>query len=125
MALALLNNENYQAFIREKDLAIILFYAGWEPVHRRAEPVLEALQAELGDTVNLGKFNVDQITGWPAADIPAFTNVPTTVFYKGGKHLEMVTGVGSPEQYRWMVQHYLASARDGQPPNRANPRACR
>ena len=77
-------------------LVLVDFWATWCSPCKAMMPVVEEVARELGGTVKIGKLNVDEN---PDATQRSFVmNIPTLLFFKGGREVGRMVGVNPKEK---------------------------
>lgn len=88
---------NDQQFKKETNQGLVLidFWAPWCGPCRMQAPILESLEAEMGDKVSIFKLNVDDnpIT---AGELGVMS-IPTLLIKKDGRVMDKLVGVHSKE----------------------------
>ncbi|MGI6611615.1 MAG: thioredoxin [Limnochordia bacterium] len=70
---------------------IVDFWAPWCGPCRQLAPILEAVAAELGDTVSVVKLNTDESPA--SASKYGVMSIPTLIAFKNGKEVGRTVGV--------------------------------
>lgn len=92
-----LTEKNFEAeIIKSKIPAIVDFWAEWCMPCKMISPVVDEMAKEFSGKVKIGKVNVDENTEL-ASDLTVM-NIPTLVFFNGGKEVKRVVGVVSKKE---------------------------
>jgi thioredoxin 1 len=83
-----LTDKDFSDFINQGGLVLIDFYADWCGPCRKMAPILASVTKDMGDSVKVGKVNVDHA---PQAGRTAKL-LPTFVLYKDGKEIKRKEG---------------------------------
>lgn len=96
---------NFEDEVLKSDLPVLVdFWAPWCGPCRMITPVIEELSAENGDSVKIGKLNVDENS--QTAQTYQVSSIPTLIIFKGGTPVETFVGV----QQKARLQDALESA---------------
>lgn len=104
MALAI-TNDNYESTIASGKPVVIDFWAEWCGPCRMIAPIIEELAGEYGDSVIIGKCDVESND-----DIVAqyrVRNIPTVVFIKNGEVVDKVVGATTKENLKAKIDAML------------------
>lgn len=78
-------NFDFETLVHSNRLILVDFHAPWCGPCRAMMPMLDEVQAELGDLLHLEKINVDEQT--PLAVQQRVMGVPTLILFRQGKEL--------------------------------------
>ena len=92
MAISHLDMNNFDAAISE-GVTLVDFWATWCGPCRMQAPILEKLDAELGDSVKIGKVDVDENP--MLAQRFGVMSIPTLIAFRGGQVVSQRVGVQS------------------------------
>ena len=92
MAISHLDMNNFDAAISE-GVTLVDFWATWCGPCRMQAPILEKLDAELGDSVKIGKVDVDENP--MLAQRFGVMSIPTLIAFRGGQVVNQRVGVQS------------------------------
>jgi len=97
MAIMHLTNDNFDSMI-SGGLVLVDFWATWCGPCRMQAPILDELDAELGDKVKVCKLDVDD---YPeiAKRFKVFS-IPTMLIFRNGEQIEKCVGVHTLEQLK-------------------------
>ncbi len=93
MALEFTNNNFHEKVLAIKGVALVDFWAEWCGPCRLIGPVVEELSKEYGETVAIGKLNVDD--NREIAAQYGIMSIPTLLFFKDGQVIDKHVGVAS------------------------------
>ena len=96
-----LKDAEFRAFLAEKNVALVDFWASWCGPCRMVAPTIEQLAQEYEGRANVGKVNVDE-EGGLAGDFGVMS-IPTLVVMKNGKIVNQVTGARPKAQILAML----------------------
>ena len=85
-----ITNTNFNDFITKKKYAMIDCWAAWCMPCRIIGPSIEKIAEEYGDTVAVGKLNVDE--NREVAAKFGIMSIPTILFFKDGQLIDKVVG---------------------------------
>ena len=92
-----LTEKNFEEeIIKSKTPAVVDFWAEWCMPCKIISPVIDEVAREFSGKVKIGKINVDENTEL-ATDLTVM-NIPTLVFFKGGREVERAVGVISKKE---------------------------
>ncbi len=92
-----LNDNNFQTEVLQSDKpALVDFWAAWCGPCRMIAPSIEELAREYKDKAVIGKVDVD-VNMQVSADF-GIRNIPTLLFFKGGKVVDKIVGVVAKDE---------------------------
>ena len=97
--------EEFDAFLSEKKVALVDFWATWCGPCRMVGPVIEKLGDEYAGRANIGKVDVDE-QGELAAKFGVMS-IPTVVLFVDGKEVERRVGANPIDVYKKMLDGNL------------------
>lgn len=100
-----LSELEFEAFVGEKKLALIDFWATWCGPCRAVAPVMEQLDADYAGRIHIGKVDVDE-SGALAARFGVMS-IPTVVLLENGKEVERRVGAMPAAAYKSMIDAHL------------------
>lgn len=74
----------------ESKLTVVDFYATWCGPCKMLSPIIENVDAKIGDEVNIVKVNIDEFNDLASEN--HIQSVPTLVFFKSGKEIYRRSG---------------------------------
>ena len=92
-----LKDAEFRAFLEEKSVALVDFWASWCGPCRMVGPTIEQLAQEYEGRASVGKVNVDE-EGGLAGDFGVMS-IPTVVFLKNGQEVERKIGFMPPTAF--------------------------
>lgn len=101
MAISHLDMTNFDAAISE-GVTLVDFWATWCGPCRMQAPILEKLDAELGDSVKIGKVDVDENP--MLAQRFGVMSIPTLIAFRGGQVVNQRVGVQSLDALKDMLK---------------------
>ena len=101
MAISHLDMNNFDAAISE-GVTLVDFWATWCGPCRMQAPILEKLDAELGDSVKIGKVDVDENP--MLAQRFGVMSIPTLIAFRGGQVVIQRVGVQSFDALKDMLK---------------------
>ncbi len=81
---------NFSEFIASHDFVVVDFWAEWCAPCRAIAPVVKELARQYAGKVVFGKLNVDENPR--TASLYGIMSIPTLLFFKNGKPVDMVVG---------------------------------
>ena len=100
MAIIHLTQDNFDA-VTGQGLVLVDFWATWCGPCRMQAPILEKLDAELGDSVKIGKVDVDEEP--ELAQKFGIMSIPTLIAFKDGAVKAQAVGVQGLDQLKAML----------------------
>ena len=104
MALEITDN-NYKELLAEGKPVVIDFWAPWCGPCKMVAPIIEELAAEYEGKVIIGKCDVDENSDMPAEF--GIRNIPTVLFFKGGKLIDKQVGSAPKPTYVSKIEALL------------------
>ena len=89
-----LKDAEFRAFLEEKSVALVDFWASWCGPCRMVGPTIEQLAQEYEGRASVGKVN-------------GVMSIPTVVLFKDGKEVERLVGVRTIEEYKAIIDAHL------------------
>ena len=87
-----ININNFDSeVIKSEKLTIVDFFANWCGPCRKLSPIMEEVEAELGDKVKFTKINTDE--NIDAAKEYQVSGLPTLLVFKNGEVVERMVGL--------------------------------
>lgn len=100
-----ITDDNFEQNVLQSDkLVVVDFWAEWCGPCRMVGPILEELAAENTNVV-IGKMNVDENPEIPTQ--MGIRNIPTLLFFKGGKVVNKFVGATSKSEYQKIINASL------------------
>lgn len=106
MAIVDVTDQNFSTEVESNEAGVVLvdFWASWCGPCRMLAPVLEEVDAEIGDQVKIVKVNVDNSP--EASGKYGIMSVPTLMLFKNGEMVSKTLGYQSKEQLvSWVKEH--------------------
>ncbi len=104
MALEITDN-NYKELLAGDKPVVIDFWAPWCGPCKMVAPIIEELAAEYEGKVIIGKCDVDENSDMPAEF--GIRNIPTVLFFKGGKLIDKQVGSAPKPTYVSKIEALL------------------
>lgn len=104
MAIAHVEDQNFKAETSE-GLVLVDFWAPWCGPCKMIAPVLEELDADMGDKVKIAKINVDENQETAAAF--GVMSIPTLILFKDGEIVDKVVGFKPKEALAEVVNKHV------------------
>jgi thioredoxin 1 len=96
---------DFDATVLSGGAVLVDFWAAWCGPCRQLAPVLEALQADLGDRLTVVKLNADEN---PKTAIRYdVTGLPTMILFSGGEPVQRVLGVRPKAALRAALEPWI------------------
>ena len=105
MATVKITDDSFNADVINSDTPVLLdFWAEWCGPCKRLAPALEELSEELGDTVKVGKMNIEDSPETPSKF--HIRGVPTMMIFKGGEVVATRVGpMSKPKLSEWVAEN--------------------
>lgn len=91
-----LTDNNLEAALQSEGLIVIDFWAEWCGPCKKLSPVVDELAEEMEGEVDIYKCDVDENS--EVCDQFGIRNIPTVIFYKGGKVVDKHVGTAIKAQ---------------------------
>jgi thioredoxin 1 len=101
-----LTDDTFQAEVLDSDQPVMVdFTATWCGPCKRLAPIVEELAAEYEGKVKIAKFDIDASPNTPARY--KVMAVPTVMFFKGGKEVDIVQGLVAKDALKKKIDGLL------------------
>ena len=98
-----ITTENFDAQVTNSALPVVIdFWASWCGPCRMLSPVVDALAEQYAGKIKVGKVNVDEQPR--LAMNYSIQSIPTLLFFKDGKPVDMSVGVVPRETLEKMIE---------------------
>ncbi|TCS96659.1 thioredoxin [Hazenella coriacea] len=107
MAIVDVTDQTFAKDVESADAGTVLvdFWAQWCGPCRMLAPILEEVDAELGDQLKIAKVNVDHNP--ETAGRYGIMSIPTLMVFKNGEMVAKIPGLQPKEQLiEWLKQHF-------------------
>lgn len=102
MSVLTINNQNFEEEVVKSEKIVLLdFWASWCGPCKMLSPIVDEVAEEIGDTVKVGKINVDEESD--LASNYQIMSIPTLVVIKDGKEVKRSVGVISKDEVKKLV----------------------
>lgn len=93
-----ITDQTFADEVESKDAGTVLvdFWAPWCGPCKMLAPILDEVEAEVGDKIKISKMNVDENPEVPGRF--GVMSIPTLILFKDGKIINKMTGVQPKEQ---------------------------
>jgi thioredoxin 1 len=107
MAILELTDQSFDKEVQSPEAGVVLvdFWAPWCGPCRMLAPILEEVDAEIGNQVKIAKINVDNNP--ETAGKFGVMSIPTLLVFKNGEMVSKMIGVQPKEQLVEWVKEYL------------------
>ena len=96
-----LTDENFSQLTRT-GVTLVDFSAEWCGPCRTLEPILEQLAVDLGNSITIGKLDIDHAQKTTASF--QITSVPTLILFKNGIEVERIIGLKDKDSLKEIIQ---------------------
>lgn len=102
-----ITKDNFETkVLRSKRPLIIDLWAEWCAPCRMLTPVMEEVSSDYKGRVDVAKINVDEHP--ELATELSVMNIPTLIFFKGGKELTRLVGVNTKEYIEKKIEEFFS-----------------
>lgn len=97
MAIIKITNENFEEEVSKSEIPVLVdFWASWCMPCKMMAPVLDEIEKEMGQSVKIGKVNVDEEPS--LASKFGIMSIPTFLIFRDGNVVDMTVGMQSKEE---------------------------
>ena len=97
MEVVTITNENFEQEVLACEVPVILdFWADWCMPCKMQSPILDAFAGEMGDSIKVGKVNVDEEAA--LALKYQIMSIPTLILMNKGEFIKRVSGVQQADE---------------------------
>lgn len=98
MAIVNVNDQTFAEEVESNEAGTVLvdFWAPWCGPCKMLSPILDEVDAEIGDKIKISKMNVDENPEVPGRF--GVLSIPTMILFKDGKPVNKIVGLQSKEQ---------------------------
>lgn len=101
-----LNDATFDAEVMKSEKPVVVdFGATWCGPCKNLAPIVEELAKEYDGRVKIAKFDIDNSPAVPAKF--RIMSVPTVIFFKGGKQVDMVVGLVGKDALKKKIEPLL------------------
>lgn len=98
-----ITKNNFDKEVLNSDKKVIIdFWAMWCNPCKMMQPVLDDLNAELGDKIKIGKINIDNDP--ELASSFGVMSIPTFIVFENGKMIKSIVGMQSLDKLKEMLE---------------------
>lgn len=101
MAIVNVSDQSFNTEVEGQGVVLVDFWAPWCGPCKRLAPELEALDAEIGDSLKIAKVNVDENP--ETASRFGVMSIPTLIVFKDGQPVDKVVGLNSKDALKNMI----------------------
>ena len=102
-----INETNFKEVIFKYDNVVVDFWAEWCGPCRMIAPIIDELAKEYAGKVIFAKLNVDEAEN--IAIEYGISAIPTLIFFKKGKPVDMMVGVHSKNEIKRWIDNILST----------------